>query len=74
MPRSRRLWPVVQRPAARLVVRFTFAMSITPEQIAGIAISLLAGSEMLSLIPGIRANGWVQLILGILKGIASTRR
>ena len=55
-------------------MRFTFAMSITPEQIAGIAISLMAGSEILSLIPGIRANGWVQLILGILKGIASTRR
>ena len=49
-------------------------MSITPEQIAGIAISLLAGSEMLSLLPFVRANGWVQLILGVLKGIASTKR
>lgn len=49
-------------------------MSFTPEQIAGIAISLLAGSEMLALLPGIRANGWIQLILGILKGIASTKR
>ena len=49
-------------------------MSITPEQIAGIAISLLAGSEMLSLLPGIRANGWIQLIIGILKGAASTKR
>ena len=49
-------------------------MSITPEQIAGIAISLLAGSEMLALLPGIRANGWIQLILGILKGAASTKR
>lgn len=49
-------------------------MSITPEQIAGIAISLLAGSEVLALLPGIRANGWIQLILGILKGIASTKR
>lgn len=49
-------------------------MSITPEQIAGIAISLLAGSEMLALLPGIRANGWIQLIIGILKGIASTKR
>jgi hypothetical protein len=49
-------------------------MSITPEQIAGIAISLLAGSEMLSLLPFVRANGWVQLILGILKGAASTKR
>ena len=49
-------------------------MSITPEQIAGIAISLLAGSEMLSLLPFVRANGWVQLILGVLKGAASTKR
>jgi hypothetical protein len=49
-------------------------MSITPEQIAGIAISLLAGSEMLALLPGIRANGWIQLIIGILKGAASTKR
>ena len=49
-------------------------MSITPEQIAGIAISLLAGSEMLSLLPFVRANGWIQLILGILKGAASTKR
>ena len=49
-------------------------MSITPEQIAGIAISLLAGSEMLALLPGIRANSWIQLILGILKGAASNKR
>ena len=49
-------------------------MSITPEQIAGIAISLLAGSEMLALLPGIRANSWIQLIIGILKGAASTKR
>jgi hypothetical protein len=49
-------------------------MSITPEQIAGIAISLLAGSEMLALLPFVRANGWVQLILGVLKGLASYKR
>ena len=49
-------------------------MSITPEQIAGIAISLLAGSEMLSLLPFVRANGWIQLILGVLKGLASYKR
>ena len=46
----------------------------TPETITGIAVTLLAGSEILSLMPGIRANGWVQLILGILRGIASTKR
>jgi hypothetical protein len=47
---------------------------ITPDDIAAVALTLLAGSEMLSLIPGIKANGWVQLILGILRGIASTKR
>ena len=49
-------------------------MAISPDQVTAGAISLLAGSEMLSLIPGIKANGWVQLILGILRGIASTKR
>ena len=48
-------------------------MSITPESVTTVVAALLAGSEILSLIPFIRANGWVQLILGILKGIASTR-
>lgn len=43
---------------------------MTPEEITGIAIALLAGSEMLSLVPGIRANGWVQLALAVLEGIA----
>mgnify|MGYP003343008740 CR=1 FL=1 len=47
---------------------------MTPEDITAIAVALLAGSEALSLMPGIRANGWVQLILGVLRGIASTRR
>lgn len=47
---------------------------MTPEQITAIAVALLAGSEVLSLVPGIRANGWVQLALGILRGIASTKR
>lgn len=32
--------------------------------------TLLAGSEILSLMPGVRANGWVQLILGALQGMA----
>ena len=44
-----------------------------PDQIVAIAVALLAGSELLSLMPGIKANGWVQLALGILKGIASTK-
>lgn len=45
---------------------------MTPEQIAGIAVALLAGSEILSLMPKVKANSWVQLILGALKGIATS--
>jgi len=44
---------------------------MTPEELAGLAIALLAGSELLSYIPGIKANGWVQLILAALRGIAA---
>jgi len=44
---------------------------MTPEEAAGIAIALLAGSELLSYIPGIKANGWVQLILAALRGVAA---
>ncbi len=43
---------------------------MTPEELAGLAIALLAGSELLSYIPGIKANGWVQLVLAALRGIA----
>lgn len=46
----------------------------TPESVTTIVASLLAGSEILSLMPGIRANGWVQLILSAMRGIASRRR
>jgi len=44
---------------------------MTPEEFAGLALALLAGSELLSYIPGVRANGWVQLILSALRGIAA---
>jgi len=37
-------------------------------------VALLAGSEVLSLMPGVRANGWVQLVLGILRGIADSQQ
>jgi hypothetical protein len=47
---------------------------LTPNDLATLAVTLLAGSEVLSLLPGVKANGWVQLILGILRGIASTKR
>ena len=43
---------------------------MSPEQIAGVAVVLLAGSELLTFVPKIKANGWVQLILGMLKGMA----
>ncbi len=44
---------------------------MTPEELTGLAIALLAGSELLSYIPGIKANGWIQLILAALRGIAA---
>jgi len=44
---------------------------MTPEEIAGLAVALLAGSELLSYIPGVKANGWVQLILAALRGISA---
>lgn len=47
---------------------------MTPEDMTALAVALLAGSELLSLMPGIKANGWVQLILGALRGIASIKR
>jgi hypothetical protein len=43
-------------------------------QIVAVAVALLAGSELLALFPGVKANSWVQLILGLLKGIASTKQ
>lgn len=44
---------------------------MTPEELAGLAIALLAGSELLSYMPGIKANGWVQLVIAALRGIAA---
>lgn len=48
-------------------------MAVSPDQVAVAAGSLLIGSELLSLTPRIRANGWVQLILAALRGIAATQ-
>jgi hypothetical protein len=47
---------------------------MTPEDITSIAVALLAGSELLAIVPGIRASSWTQLILGALRGIASRKR
>ena len=46
---------------------------MTPEEITGLAVALLAGSEILSYIPGIKANGWLQLVLAALQGIADSQ-
>lgn len=46
---------------------------MSPEQVAAVAVALLAGSEMLSLLPKVKANSWVQLVLGALKGIAASQ-
>lgn len=48
-------------------------MDINPDQIVALAVSLLVGSEMLSLMPGVKSNGWVQLILAALRGIAAMK-
>lgn len=45
---------------------------MAPEQVAAVAVALLAGSEILSLMPKVKANSWVQLILGALKGMAAS--
>jgi hypothetical protein len=44
---------------------------MTTEQIAAIAVALLAGSELLSYMPNVKANGWVQLVIAALQGIAA---
>lgn len=44
---------------------------MTPEELTGIAVALLAGSELLSYMPGVRANGWIQLVIAALQGIAA---
>lgn len=47
---------------------------MTPEQLTALAVALLAGSELLSYVPGVKANGWVQLLLGALRGIAAQQQ
>lgn len=45
----------------------------SPSDVTTFAITLLAGSEILSLAPGIKANGWIQLLLSALRGIATSK-
>lgn len=49
-------------------------MSLSPEQVTGVAVALLAGSEMLALMPQIRANGWVQLVVAVIRALAQQDR
>ena len=44
---------------------------MSQEQIVALAIGLLAGSEVLSLLPGVRANGWLQLVFSVLRAVAA---
>lgn len=46
---------------------------MSPEVVAAFAVALLAGSELLSYMPKVRANGWVQLVIGALRGMAATQ-
>ena len=48
-------------------------MDGSTEQIVAVAVALLAGSELLALFPNVKANSWIQLALGILRGIVSTK-
>ena len=43
------------------------------EQVVALAVALLAGSELLALFPNVKANSWIQLLLGALRGIVSTK-
>ena len=43
------------------------------DQVVALAVALLAGSELLALFPGVKANSWIQLLLGALRGVASTK-
>lgn len=40
---------------------------MTPENIAIISIVIAAGSEILALIPSIRSNSWIQLLMSALR-------
>jgi N-acetylmuramic acid 6-phosphate (MurNAc-6-P) etherase len=47
--------------------------SPTANDVAQIAVALLAGSEVLALTPRLKANSWTQLVIGILRGVAATK-
>lgn len=49
-------------------------MSLSPEQVTGVAVALLAGSEMLALMPQVRANGWVPLVVAVIRALAQQDR
>lgn len=49
-------------------------MALSPDQVTTAA-ALLVGSEVLSLIPSkyVKANGWIQLAIAALRGIATNK-
>jgi hypothetical protein len=49
-------------------------VAFTPDQVTATTVTLLAGSELLSLLPGVKANGWVQLLLAAARGIAKSKK
>lgn len=42
-------------------------------QVVAVAVTLLAGSEILAMLP-IRSNSWFQLVVAVLRGIVSTKK
>jgi hypothetical protein len=48
-------------------------MAVSSDQVVAGAVALLAGSELLALFPNVKANSWIELVLGVLRGIASTK-
>lgn len=55
-----------------LTIRCSNQMDST-EQVVALAVALLAGSELLALFPNVKANSWIQLLLGALRGVVSTK-
>ena len=45
-------------------------MHTSAADIAALCATLLAGSELLALLPNVRSNSWIQLLLSAMRGIA----
>lgn len=51
----------------------SIGMDLTDNQVAIIAIVVAAGSEVLSLLPQFKSNGWIQLIMSGLRSMFPKR-